>query len=249
MTELQTEGINEDVDVERPNLLKRISWAITSPGRLMEELAERPRVLFGMLLSAISLEALYLLRMPLLKESLRSSAAATSQLMEEYTGQAMTAKMIEEQLASTVKITLISTPFSAILGILFMTVIFFAILKILGGQGKFKAYLSVVSYSSVISSLYIIVLLIVSFITNSLHQDIPLTSLAIIAPEDMSGTFLYGLLKGLDVFSIWRQVVVAIGLVAVSRLKKSYVYIVVAAIFIIGLVLTGGGELAINAIG
>ncbi len=246
MTELQTKINENEAYYDKPGLFRRVIWTITSPGKLMEELAQRPRVLLGILISAISMEALYFLRLPLFKESLRSAVIASSQLMEEYTGQAMTAKMIENQVASSLKIALISTPFTAILSILFITIIFFAILKIIGGQGKFKAYFSVVSYSSIISSLYILIVLGVSFITNSLHEDIPLTSLAIIASDDMSGTFLYGLLKGIDVFSIWRFAVMAIGFAAVSRLKKPYVYVAVAVVFIIGLLLTGGRELALG---
>jgi len=247
MAELEIKTNESEALYEEPGLFRRVLWTITSPGRLMEELARKPRVLLGMILSAISLEALYLLRLPLFKESLRSAAIASAKIMEEYTGQTMTAQMIDKQLDSSVKITLISTPFSSIIGILFSAFIFFAILKIIGGQGRFKAYLSVVSYSTIISSLYILILLGVSFITNSLHQEISLTSLATIAPDDMSGTFLYGMLKGIDVFSIWRYCVMAIGFAEVSGLKKKFVYVIVAVVFIIGLVIAGGSEMAVGA--
>jgi len=246
VTELEVKANEGEVQTERPGLFTRVLWTFISPGRLMKELAQKPRVLLGIVLSILTQEALYFLRMPLLKESMREAAAASAKLVEEYSGQEMTAQMIEKQTDLSLKMTLVSTPVSIILGMIFTAFIFFAILKIMGGQGKFKAYLSVVSYSAVISALYIVVLFGVSFITNSLHQDISLTSLALLAPDSMSGTFLYGILKGIDVFSIWRYSVMAIGFAAVSRIKKPYVYAVVSVVFVIGLVLAGGGELALG---
>ena len=122
-----------------------------------------------------------------------------------------------------------------------------AILKLIGGQGRFKAYLSVTCYSYVVPALYTLLLIPVSFVTGSLHQDIPLSSLATLASTDMRGTFLFGILKGLDIFAIWYYAVMAIGFTAVSKLKKTYVYGVAAVIFLIGLIIAGVGETSMKA--
>lgn len=247
MMEAQTSQINQEVSCEQPGLLKRIWWAAASPGKLMECLAQKPRVLFGLILAAVSTDVLYISRMPLYEEFTRNTLYKTSEYMESLVGQSMTAEMVEESLPKTVTQSLITTPFAMIASLLFITLVYFAILKIMGGQGKFKAYLSVMCYSYVISALYILLVIPVSFVTGSLHLDIPLTSLAILAPEEMAGTFLYGIMKGLDVFAIWHSAVAAIGFVAVSKLKKSYVYSVVAGIFIIGLLITGVGAIVAKA--
>ena len=248
MSEVPMNFMNEEVVLEQPGFLKRILWTVTSPGKLMENLAQRPRVLFGLILSALSLDVLYLARLPLYKDFLRSTTLASSEYVESLTGQAMTAEMVEEALPTSMITGLISQPFGALFGLLLITLIFFAIFKIMGGQGKFKAYLSVTAYSGVISALYILLILIVSFFTGSLHQDVPLTSLATLASSDMAGTFFYGVLKGLEIFSIWSYAVMAIGFTAVSKLKSKHVYIVVAAIFLVGLVIAGFGEAALSAI-
>lgn len=244
MSETQISRTNEEIPNEQPGLLKRIAWVLTSPGKLMENLAARPRVLFGLILSALSMDVLYLVRLPLYKDFLRSSTLATSDYVESLTGQALTAEMVEQGLPAATIQGLIVTPITMVIIMLFITLIFFAILKIMGGKGKFKAYLSVTSYSYVISALYILLLIPVSFVTGSLHQDVPLTSLATLASADMEGTFLYGILKGIDIFSIWYYSVMTIGFIAVSKLKKTYVYGVATAIFLIGLMIVGAGEIA-----
>lgn len=247
MYNAQISNLNEEVAFKQPGLFKRILWVLTSPGKLMENLAERPRVLLGLILSALSLELVYITRMPLYQDFLRESAMASSGYMESMTGQTMTAEMVEQSLPTSTIMGLIMTPVGAVIGMLFITVIFFAILKLMGGQGKFKAYLSVTGYAYVISALYFLLIIPISFVTGSLHQNAPLTSLATLASPDMAGTFFNGILKGLDIFSIWYYAVIAIGFTVVSKLKKSYVYSVVAGIFIIGLIIAGVGETALKA--
>lgn len=228
-------------------LIKRILWVIASPGKLMESLAQRPRVLFGLILAAVSNEILFLVRIPLVADIIRNDALKSSDLLETWTGQTMTAEMIEQSVPSSIVLKLVTTPFSGIIAILFGTLIYFAILKIIGGQGKFKAYLSVSCYSYVITSLYILLIIPVSFVTGSLHQDVPLTSLAILAPQNLEGTFIFGALKSLEVSAVWSCAVMAIGFTAVSKLKKGYVYGAVAGIFIIKLIIAAVSEAAMGA--
>lgn len=247
MTEAQISRSNQEVLCEQPGLFKRIRWAVTSPGKLMECLAQKPRVLFGLILAAVSTDVLYISRMPLFRDFIRDTLYKTSEYMESLLGQSMTAEMVEESLPGAIIQQLLLTPVTRIISLLFITLVYFAILKIMGGQGKFKAYLSVVCYSYVIPALYILLLIPVSFITGSLHLDIPLTSLAILASEEMAGAFLFEMIKGLDVFAIWNSAVTAIGLVAVSKLKKPYVYGAVGGIFIIGLLIAGVGTLMTKA--
>ena len=251
MSEAQVDIAGGEVTREsgrQPGFFKRLLWVVTSPGRLMECLAERPRVLFGLILTAVAGDALYLARMPLYKDFLRKSSLASMDYMESLTGQKITAQMIEDSLPTAVTQGLITTPAASIIVLLFITLIFFAIFKIMGGKGRYKAYLSVTAYSYVIPAIYLLLLIPVSFVTGSLHQDVPLTSLATLAPADMSGTFLFGILKGIDVFSIWNYAVMAIGFTAVSKLKKAYVYGAVAAVFLLGLLIGAASESALGAL-
>ncbi len=238
MSEIQLNTINEETVCEQPGLLKRILWVFTSPGKLMANLAEKPRVLFALILAAVSTDILYLAHLPLYKDLLRASTTASSAYMESITGTAMTPEMIEQGLPRAVTYGLITTPIVLLVMLLLTTVLFFVILKIMGGEGKFKAYLSVVGYAGVITSLYTLFTLVIAYFTGSLHQSPTITSLATLVSPDSSGVVLYNVLSCIDLFKIWKYVVIAIGLAAVSKVKKKYVYSAVAVVFIIGLIIT-----------
>jgi hypothetical protein len=248
MSEIQLNTVNKEAACEQPGFLKRILWVFTSPGKLMASLAEKPRILFALILSAVSVVTLYLVHMPLYKDMLRASTLATSGYVESLTGQTMTPEMVEQGLPSSMTYGLISTPIMSLVMLLLTTVIFFVILKIMGGEGKFKAYLSVVGYSGVISSLYILLVLIIASFTGSLHIDPTLTSLATLVSRDSTGVVLYNVLKNIDIFSIWYYVVIAIGLATVSKVKKKYVYSAVCTVFLIGLIINVVGAVAASAI-
>jgi hypothetical protein len=249
MSDIQAESINEVTDYEKPGFFKRLLWVFTSPGKLAAELAERPRVLFGLIAAALAQVTLYLARLPLYTDMLREAALKQmdSGFYQSF-GIEMTPEMVEASLPTSIISGLIGTPPTMVLIILFLTLVFFAILKLMGGQGKFKAYLSVVVHANLIMVLYTLLCIPISFITGSLHVDAPLTSLATLAPADMAGTVLYALLACIDIAAIWNYAVLAIGFTEVSKLKKKYVYYVVAGIFIIGMIISVAGTLAANAI-
>lgn len=237
--------VNEEVFSAEPGFFKRLLWVFTSPGKLMESLSRRPRVLFGLIAGSLASEILYIVRLPLYKDMLRSTSLAQQNLYSAY-GFEMTPEMVEATLPTTVRAGLIGIPLSMLFGLLFIAFIFFAILKLTGGQGKFKAYLSVTVYANLIRVLYTLLLIPISFITESLHSEVSLTSLASLASVDMEGTVLYRVLAGIDIISIWYYAVMAIGFTAVSKLKKKYVYGVTAGIFLIGMVIGIAGTIAVK---
>lgn len=49
MSDLQISEVNSEIPIKRPGFFKRLFWLLFSPGRLMDELAEKPRVLFWLL--------------------------------------------------------------------------------------------------------------------------------------------------------------------------------------------------------
>lgn len=234
MSDLQIRNINEEVAVKRPGFFKRMLWLFLSPGKLMNELAEKPRVLFWMLFGPLAMDVLFIVRLPLFKDMLREQTLASSEYMESL-GVVMTPEMVEASLPSAMITQLIAGPIMIIVSFLITALVIFAILKLMGGQGKFKAYLSVVVHANIITVFYYLLLIPISYLTNDLHQTVPLTSLATLVTRDNVNTFLMALLINLDVFTIWRYAVMGIGFTEVSKLKKSKVYIVTGIIFIIGL--------------
>ncbi len=240
MSELQVTTLNKEESNVHPGFFKRLWWIFTSPGRLMTALSEKPKVLICMIIGALAMDIKYLVRMPLYKDMMRQAALAQSQsgLYESY-GLEMTPEMIEASLPTSMIAGLVAGPFTVILlSFLLVALIFFAILKLMGGQGKYKAYLSVVVHANMIMVLYTLLVIPISYITGSLHEAPTLTSLATLLSPDQSGTLVYTVLSAIDVFSIWYYMVLAIGFAAVSKLKKIYVYAVTAGIFLIGIIIS-----------
>ncbi len=240
MSELQVTTMNKEGSSVQPGFFKRLLWIFTSPGRLMTALSEKPKVLICMIIGALAMDIKYIVRMPLYKDMLRQAALAQAQsgLYEAY-GIEMTPQMIEESLPTSMIAGLIAGPLTVILiNFLLVALIFFAILKLMGGQGKFKAYLSVMVHANMIMVLYTLLVIPISYVTGSLHETPTLTSLATLLSSDQAGTLVYSILSAIDVFAIWYYMVLAIGFAAVSKLKKKYVYAVTAGIFLIGIIIS-----------
>ncbi len=236
MSGIRIQDMEREMAGERPGFFKRLMWLFFSPRKLMEELAEKPRVLFWMIIGPVAAVIPYAVRKPLYEEMLRKSMVANSEYMESF-GITMTPEMIEAGLPRAVVTGIVGMPFGAAFNLALMALLFYVILKIMGGEGKFKAYLSVVAHAGIISVLYNLLLTAVSFYTGSLHTAAPLTSLASLASPEGMDPHIYGLLAGIDVFAIWRYAVMAIGFTAVSKLKKKLVYAVTVLIYMIGLAL------------
>jgi hypothetical protein len=149
----------------------------------------------------------------------------------------MTPEMIEAQLPTQIITTFIATPIGVIVMMLISALVCFAIFRIMGGEGKFKAYLSVVSHANVITVLYTLLLIPITYITGTMSLTSSITSLSTLVSKDAVSPVLYSILNSIDLFSIWYYVVAAIGMAAVSKLKKRNVYIVVAVLFVISTII------------
>jgi hypothetical protein len=204
----------------------------------MASLAERPKVLLTLILAAIPLDLLYFLQMPLYKDLLRNTMIQQSQSSYmQSLGVEMTPEMIEAQLTTQIITTFIATPIGVIVMMLISALVCFAIFRIMGGEGKFKAYLSVVSHANVITVLYTLLLIPITYITGTMSLTSSITSLSTLVSKDAVSPVLYSILNSIDLFSIWYYVVAAIGMAAVSKLKKRNVYIVVAVLFVISTII------------
>lgn len=248
MSDIQANIVNGEITAKGMGFFQRLVGVIFSPGKVMEELAAKPRIIFALILTAFAQLTLIVLRMPLYMDFLRKTMTATSAYVESLTGTKLTPEMIEQNLAKSRIQSIITTPLTALFMWVLITVIIFAIVKIGGGKGKFKQYLSVTGYAYVISALYLLITLAVSYFTGSLHLEMPLTSIGNLFGSEMKGSFIFGVLKGIDIFSIWYYAVIAIGTAIVSGFKKRTTYGIVAGIFIVGLIIAGAGEAAMGAL-
>lgn len=242
--------LNLDNNVEVPaeynypkmNLIQRIIGVIFSPGKVMQELEQKPRILFALLLTIFSPIIMIFSILPMYTEY--------SRLILETTYANMNVEMPPEQMDMALNISKYSAPIGAAFGTVAMwfmgALILWIIIKIFKGEGRYKQILSITGYASVISVLGYIATIVMTQLTGT-FSDVSYTSIASLLPN-MKGNFLYGAAKALDVFSIWQYVVIAIGTATVSKLSKKKAYIIVACIFAVIVIYTGVMEVRVAGI-
>ena len=88
-------------------------------------------------------------------------------------------------------------------------VLFFVFNVLLGGDSTFRRVFSVFCYSSLIG----IPSMVVKFPLTMMKQDLNVqTSLALLLSADSKDTFLYRVLSGFDIFTLWQVILISIGM-------------------------------------
>ncbi len=211
---------NETPPTGKMNFLQRVVGIITSPAEVMKDLSEKPRILFPILVAALGTLIFYLLRLDLFKEF----STHVVELGLEQSNQAMTPQQVEAAKSMGWWITLIATPFTGLFQWFISATVMFGLAKLLKGEGKYKQYLSVVGYSSVVIVLSLLITFAVSFFTNSIMLDSSLANLTNLFAPGLKGSFLYGIIRGIDLFIVWQYCVIGIGIAVVSKLSKAKAY-------------------------
>ncbi len=234
MSDIQT-GINsEGAVIKRMGFFQRLTGVVISPGRVMEELAEKPRVLFPILLMAFAPAIFIFSRLSLFKDMIRESM----QLGLQQQNVQLTAEQIEMSINISAISTPIILPIILILAWLTASAVILGIMKILKGEGVYKQYLSVSGYALVIPVISVVLNFIISFFSGKLITEF---SPALFI-QNISGSynlgFLKGLLSGLDIFTLWGLAVTCIGFKTISRLEGKKVYLTVFGLYILFTVLS-----------
>lgn len=210
------------------NVFQRIFGIIFSPGKVMQDLEQKPRILFALILTIITPIVMIFSIFPVYQAYLLNNRAAV-----EATYEKMNIQMSTEQIDKIIMNSSYSTPFIMAVMATAMwflgALVLWGAIKIIKGKGTYKQILSVTGYAAVISALGALVTIITSLIAGT-FTEVSYTSLASLIP-DMKGSFIYGAAKTIEVFSIWMYVVIAIGTAAVSKLDKKKVYFIITCIF------------------
>ncbi len=228
-------------EMEKPKLsfFKRVGNIIVAPKRTMDDLKERPRILFPFVLISITYLLYLVIHFSLYNEYMLEAAKRSQQVMYEYAGVTYTQEALE-QLAKVQSITgLVTAPIGAVIGWIIGAAILFGTVKIFRGEGRFKQYLSVTGYAHVILALYTLIKIIVTFFSGTLYLDTPLVSLGALFGGGSRQGFLYAVACGIDLYSIWFYCVIAVGVATVSGLGKKKSYIIMAVLFVLTLLFSG----------
>ncbi len=111
-------------------------------------------------------------------------------------------------------------------------VLYFVFNVLLGGSSSFKRVLSVFSYSSLIAIPKAIVHIPLAFARDTANVQ---TSLAILLSPDAKDSFLYKVLGGFDIFTLWQVIVLSLGLAVMYNYttKKSFTVVLILWVLLI----------------
>jgi hypothetical protein len=109
-------------------------------------------------------------------------------------------------------------------------VLFFVFNVLLGGDSSFRRVFSVYTYSSLIA----IPSMIVKFPLIMMKKDVNVqTSLALLLSADSKDTFLYRILSGFDIFTLWQVILISIGMGVLYRYTTKKAFTVVLVLWVL----------------
>lgn len=220
------------------SFMQRLIGMILSPVEVFKDLERSPKLLFPLLLVAFSQVIFLGARFSLYKQSMFDNM----KMMMKASPMQLSAEQIQAAVNTQAVVGLIATPIVSVIFLLIGTAVVMGILRIFGGKGTFKQYLSMNGYTNVIGVVYLLIALVLSFFTANIYIDVPFDSIATFMGPDMRGTWVFGIAKGIRVFSIWQYAVFAAGLAYISKADKRIVYGLVALGFIAMVIFGGYGE-------
>lgn len=209
------------------NIFERVIGVIVSPNATMKYLAMRPRLLFGLVAELLGALLFYLLRFELYKEYTR---------LNLLNNPANAGVVSNETLSAGVVQGMIAAPIGSVIwwGIIMLIIIVFV--KLIKGKINLKAIVSVTGYAYTAVLVSYVIYCIISIFSGSLLFDL---SLGRFTPG-LSGTFLYGFLKSIDLFGIWYFILIAIGVSYACEISKRKSYIAMGIIYLLCAVLGAG---------
>ncbi len=211
---------NETVQTKKPSLF----GMIFSPGEQFERLRERPVIWVPLILFTL----------------ITTILAVVVVLNMDYT---MTPGLEESSPEELEMIKIfgavgggIAGLFSVPIGYLFYSAIYFLAAKMVKSNVRFKQMFSLIIFVSFITILGSIINQLLALVLGE-DPAIMFTSLnSFIGATGPVGAIL----NSIEVFSIWYQVLLAIGLIKVAKLSKQSAITIVIVLFVIGILITAG---------
>jgi len=214
------------------NFFQRFMGIFLSPRETYESIDRKPDWVMPLLVLVLITVAFTFITMPI---SMPEQMAKQREKLEE---KGQSAEEIDAAMAMGEKFGKIIGPIGAAIGtgliLVLMSAIFLFIGNfILGGQTTFLKMFSVYLYTSLIGILAMLVKLPLILSKNTTDVSF---SLAMLLPADAAKSFLYYILKSIELFSIWHFALLAIAfsvLYKFSMKKSAWVMVVLFGIYVL----------------
>lgn len=253
---MDAESINkppeDQLPVEKMSAVSRITKIFYEPTSVFKTLNGKLDWLIPLLIIGILGGGVYHFTRPVMSRDMKTNVMRNMEKYRQYMSEEQfneTMAQVESQFEEAIK-----NPFKwyyppLFIGLPFVFMSIIALIGLLsgnfifGGKCSFWIVLNVVAYSALIGFLGDIVNGIMVIAKDTMYVY---TGLGLIKPVD-DGSFLYYLLRQIDVFSIWRIIVTFIGLGIIYKMKpKKFAYVIVPiwlifiALIAVGNVFSGG---------
>lgn len=211
---------NETVQTKKPSLF----GMIFSPGEQFERLRERPVIWVPLILLTII-------------TTIVTIVVAINMDYSSMPGmEGFSPEEIEMTRVGGIIVSGIGSFFFTPIGYLFFAAIYFIAAKIAKSEVNFKQMFSFMIFASFISLLGSIINQLIAVALGE-NPAIMFTSInSFIGATGVTGAIL----NSIEVFSIWYQVLLAIGLIKVAKLSKQSAITIVIVLFVIGILITAG---------
>lgn len=127
--------------------------------------------------------------------------------------------------------------FSLFFLVVFSAVLFFVFNVLMGGDSGFRNVLSVYSYSGLVMIPALIVKLPLIIMKESVNVQ---TSLALLPFANPDNRFLYSVLSGFDIFSLWEVILISLGLGVVYKLSTTKAFTAVVILWVLLILVKSG---------
>lgn len=216
-------------------LFARAIGVLTSPGATFKSVIESPRP-FGILLLVALVIGLASTAPQFTETGRQATLDMQVQTIERMTGQSVSDEMYQQiesrsrspfALVWSVVGTLVGMPIVA----LFFTALYWAIFNaVLGGTASFKQVLGIVTHSMVIMAIGTAAAMLVQTMTGKMTMTGPF-HLGALVPMLAQDSFLARFLSGMNLFTLWQIVVIAIGLGVLYRKKAGSIAVTLFVLY------------------
>lgn len=226
--DMTLEGPTPDSDdVAFPSLPARLLQVFYSPGRLMEALAERPKWLAPMLISAVLVGlSVALVPTELFIETQRRAALERGAELPQMGDEALRFMRVVIPATSVLATILFSFVFAGVYTVIFAF--------LLGDEGRYKQYLATVTHAWFIAAVLGLLVTPLRIATENPQYTLNLASFFFFLPDG----YLYNVLRALDLTQIWSTLVIAQGAHAID-VRRSFTSAAVISLSVLVLVALG----------
>lgn len=200
---------DEVMGADLPALPVRLTWAVVSPGRLMDLLVKNPVWVGALLVGALLVAAsVALTPMELLMEANRTAAMERGADVPEMGENAERIMRVFIPAFSVVSVGLMTLLFAGVYTVIFAFV--------LGDEGSYRQYLAVVSHAWFIPALFALLLVPLKISAGDAQLTLNLGLFMPFLPEG----YLANLFRFLDLTQIWSVLVIAQGAHTIDRRRS-----------------------------